>query len=61
VIIDVLSRLARGDSFADRDGQEGLMPRVDLPGHSLELEHAASFRLDVAIMYQIFFALALHS
>jgi hypothetical protein len=27
-----------------------LVPRVDLPGHSLELEHTACFRLDVAII-----------
>jgi hypothetical protein len=27
-----------------------LVPRVDLPGHSLELEHAACFRFDVAII-----------
>jgi hypothetical protein len=51
---------SHAETLANRDGEEGLVSRVDLPGHSLELELAACFQLDNAIVQKIFFALGVH-
>ena len=51
---------SHAETLANRDGEEGLVSRVDLPGHSFELEHAACFQLDNAIVQKIFFALGVH-